>query len=474
MKLVVLNHSYSYEMEKLTRIFLPDEKIEVKSEKTGENELVTEIDGEARVSFTKDGFHKSLTAPLSEDNELELGRLVYKILSEYTGFYPPWGVLTGVRPSKLLILEEQAVGASEAHRRFTEDFLVSEEKYSLAKRVADCEEKIISLSGDNSVSLYVSIPFCPSRCSYCSFVSHSIENAKAFALLEEYTNKLASELQVTGEIVREKGLKLESVYIGGGTPTTLSASQLSVLIDEIRRSFDLSACREFTVEAGRPDTITEEKLIALKQGGVTRISVNPQSFSDSVLRAVGRKHTASDAVKAYELAQNLGFDNINMDLIAGLPTDTLEGFKSSLLQAVSLNPQGITVHSLAIKRSAYINNGENALPHRRVASEMIGFSINELSKSYIPYYMYRQSKSAGSLENTGWCKQGFEGLYNVFMMEECHSVLACGGGAVTRLKAPSGKIQRIFNYKYPFEYISGFDTVLERKKGITRFYETYF
>lgn len=294
--------------------------------------------------------------------------------------------------------------------------------------------------------------------------------------MPQYVEHLTKELELTGKIARDIGLNLESIYIGGGTPSTLSAEQLDTVIGAISNNFDLTNCREFTVEAGRPDTITEEKLCVLKSGPVDRISINPQIFNNSVLEAVGRRHSAEDTIRIFELARKIGFNNINMDLIAGLPTDTVKGFCYSLDTAMSLDPENITVHTLAVKRSSTIgqNTPKIATENAKNASEMLDYTYEKLNGIYHPYYMYRQSKSAGALENVGWSKENLECIYNIFMMEECHTILSCGGGAVTKLKAPKGdEIERIFNFKYPFEYISGFDELVERKNRISEFYNTY-
>lgn len=474
-KLLVINHKFHYEMEKLVRIFMPAEKIQVIYEGEEYN-LLTELDDEIRVSARFDGFCKTLTAPFCDDNEMQMGRMVYTLLSEYTGFYPGWGVLTGVRPSKLLINTEKTMGREDAREYFKNKLFVSDKKYTLARNVADCEEKIISLSKPDSFSLYISIPFCPSRCSYCSFVSHSVENDKARNLLPRYVELLSSEIKETAQIADDLNLRLESVYIGGGTPTTLSAEQLRTVINTVEECFDLDNCREFTVEAGRPDTITDEKLRVLKNSAVDRISINPQTFSNSVLEAVGRRHTAEDTLRIFDMARKIGFDNINMDLIAGLPTDSSEGFANSVDTAMSLSPENITVHTLAVKRASGIGQTapEIATENANKVSVMLDYAYDRLSSIYHPYYMYRQSKSSGALENVGWAKNGRECIYNIFMMEECHTILSCGGGAVTKLKAPyQNIIERIFNFKYPFEYISGYDELRSRKDRITEFYNTY-
>ena len=475
-KLLVINHKFHYEMEKLVRIFMPDVKIQVVYEKCDDFHISTSVTDKIEVTIKFDDFNKTLTALLCDDNEMQMGRMVYSLMGEYTGFYPKWGVLTGVRPSKLLINTEKQLGREKTEEYFKNGLLVTDEKFRIAREVADWEERIISTSKPQSFSLYVSIPFCPSRCSYCSFVSHSVENDKARNLLPQYVDLLSKELEITGRIAKDIGVTLESVYMGGGTPTTLSAEQLETVINSINNSFDLSCCREFTVEAGRPDTITEDKLLVLKNSPVDRISINPQTFNNSVLEAVGRRHTAEDTVKIFELARKIGFNNINMDLIAGLPSDTVEGFRHSLDTAISLDPENITVHTLAVKRASGIgqNSPKIAVQNAAKASEMLSYTYERLYEKYHPYYMYRQSKSAGSLENVGWAKDNTECIYNIFMMEECHTILSCGGGAVTKLKAPNGdEIERVLNFKYPFEYVSGFDELMTRKKRISEFYNTY-
>ncbi|MEG1779122.1 MAG: coproporphyrinogen dehydrogenase HemZ, partial [Oscillospiraceae bacterium] len=324
-----------------------------------------------------------------------------------------------------------------------------------------------------SFSLYVSIPFCPSRCSYCSFVSEAIATPKAKALLSPYVDKLCEEIKAAAKISRELGLRLETVYFGGGTPTTLSATQLKQLCDTIAVSFDMSTVREYTVEAGRPDTIDEDKLMVLKYAGVTRISINPQSLSDDVLKLIGRNHTAQDIADCFKLARRLGFNNINMDLIAGLEGDTLESFEKTVEYLLKLSPENITVHTLSVKRAAKIvKNKEQLLTQDSVAEQMVSYAGKRLSESgYKPYYLYRQKNTLSNLENTGYSKPGFEGLYNVFIMDEIQTVLAVGAGAVTKLcSQEQSKVQRIYNFKFPFEYLRNFDEILIRQQGIKDFY----
>ncbi len=398
------------------------------------------------------------------DGEKQLAKAMVRVLSEITGTVPPWGILTGVRPSKLMRRLAEKTGDENARSLFVNEYLVSPEKASLALSVASVQKRAVSLNTPDSFSLYISVPFCPTRCSYCSFVSHSIASAKK--LIPEYIRLLCREIEMCAEMAKDSGLHLETVYIGGGTPTSFTAEELKTVTDALTRSFDMRSVREFTVEAGRPDTVDREKLVVLKNAGVTRVSINPQTFSDEVLKNIGRPHTGNDAVEKYLLAREVGFDSINMDFIAGLPGDTYESFKASIEKAVELSPDNITVHTLALKRSANIVTEHETENVCRDTVRMTDFSQQLLTKEgFLPYYMYRQSKSIGNLENIGWCKPDKECLYNIYMMEELHSVVACGGGAVTKLVTPGGeRVERIYNFKYPYEYINRFDEQIGRKQ----------
>ena len=285
------------------------------------------------------------------------------------------------------------------------------------------------------------------------------------------------ELKITADIASSLGLHLESVYMGGGTPTTLSAEQLERVLTATAEYFDMSDIKEFTVEAGRPDTVTPEKLAAIKRSGVGRISINPQTLNDDILRSIGRRHTVAQVYEAMNMAKAAGFDNINMDLIAGLQGDTLESYMHTIDGVISLDPASITVHTLAMKRSARLVTERMAAYNAEglLAAQKLDYGEKRLTESgYDPYYLYRQSGMVGNLENVGWSKPGYEGVYNVFIMDETHTILAVGGGAVTKLKQPHvNNIERIFNYKYPYEYISRFDEMIERKKGIKEFYDQF-
>jgi oxygen-independent coproporphyrinogen-3 oxidase len=323
---------------------------------------------------------------------------------------------------------------------------------------------------DNSFSLYVSIPFCPTRCSYCSFVSQSVE--QCLGQIPEYLDNLCKEIEYTAKLVSRLGLVLDTVYFGGGTPTTLEADQLERLMKTIANSFDLSQLREYTVEAGRPDTITKQKLEAIKRNGCTRVSINPQTLSDSVLEKIGRKHTTEQFFKAFELAREVGFDSINTDIIAGLPSDTPESFAYTVDKLIQLGAENITVHTLSIKRAARLNRDREEGLLENPADKMVGYATKRLLESgYVPYYLYRQKNMLENLENIGWSKPGKESLYNVYIMEEVQTILAVGAGGSTKLVDTKNKrLERVFNYKFPLEYNRHFDLMLEKKKETEDFY----
>ncbi len=483
MKLCCVGHSFRYEMEKLCRLFLPFEKIEVIDE-------IAEEDSVAVTRLYENNIYASLkygdafcekTGVLPEnfsdrDAEREIAAILFGCFVEITGYAVKWGIVTGIRPARLYSSVAKELGSEEkAQKFFKEKFFVDSEKVSLCKETHSSEEKIIALSSNSSFSLYVSIPFCPTRCSYCSFVSHAVE--KAEKLIPQYVEYLCKEIVYTANIAKELRLRLETIYIGGGTPTTLSALQLQRVLTLIRSSFDLTYLKEFTVEAGRPDTITEDKLMVLKKCGVDRISINPQTMNDEVLKNIGRAHTAEQTVDVFRLSRRIGFDNINMDIIAGLPGDTVESFKNTLNRIAELDPDSVTVHSLSMKRSSRMNvNGDfPEIEIGKTADEMVMYARKFLtSRGVVPYYMYRQSKTVGNLENIGYSKKGKECLYNVFIMDETHTILGCGASAVTKMREPNGDyIERVFNFKYPYEYIDRFDIILERKKAIGEFYSKF-
>lgn len=491
MNLVIDNHAFQYETEKLLRVFFPSTKIAVTAVRNDEADYVfTSLSShqngaEIAVSYDLLGRTAAKTQTVSAQEcrfgereedlyERRMVQLLYDLLRDLTGYTPPWGILTGVRPAKLMLVLSSQFGEEAATAYFQSELRVSAEKTALALSVAKTETPITLESKPRSFSLYVSIPFCPSRCSYCSFVSHSNEQAKK--LIPRYIELLCRELEETAALAKQRDLQLETVYIGGGTPTALSAEQLRTVTDAIRANFKLQPDTEFTIEAGRPDSVTDEKFDAITAAGATRISINPQTFNDDVLRTIGRRHTSEQTEAALHMARRHGFGNINMDLIAGLPTDTPASFRQTLEKTLSFSPENVTVHTLAHKRASTLVTKQLETGSVEAAGEMLSYAMRRLTEEgYRPYYMYRQSNCLGNLENVGWAKPGFVCRYNIFMMEETHTVLAVGAGAVTKLRSPfSVDLERIFNHKYPYEYIDRFDELIERKRRILTFYDEVF
>lgn len=486
MELVVCGHPYFYEMQNVAMMFFPGQPMEGPKEAippmgdyffTGLEEGAEQVALSVRCRVGEEERQAEGAVPAATpgpQRELALARLAFDLLVPLTGIRPPWGILTGIRPVKLLrSLVTQGMTTQEAEAAFTKTYYVSQGRIQLARETQRHEDPILASSRPESYSLYISLPFCPTRCSYCSFVSHAIDKARR--LMPDYLRLLGQELELTAGLASGLGLRLETVYIGGGTPTTLEADQLAAIMAQVRASFDLSHLREYTVEAGRPDTITREKLEAIRAGGADRVSVNPQSFSPQVLRAVERPHTVEQFYQAYELARELGFV-INVDLIAGLPQETLASFRQGVDKALALAPGNLTLHTLAIKRAAdmaghaqRLRRGEDS------ATAMVDYAYSVLAQAgYLPYYLYRQRNIAENLENVGFARPGQEGLYNAFIMDETHTVAAVGAGGVTKLRQPGGTyIERIFNYKYPYEYISRFEEICRRKEQMTAFYHKY-
>jgi len=495
--LVLSGNDFKYELEAVCRIFVGSMKITAVSGHTMPEMNADRNDGivfasrssaaeggevlTAAVCFAGRKTEKKEYLPKTADDvEKESERLlavaVYKAFCEITGRLPAWGILTGIRPVKLVYKYwEKGFSDEETARMLEKKYLVSRKKCEVLIHTAHREQEAVALSRENSFSLYLAVPFCPTRCRYCSFVSHSVD--KAGKLVEEYAELLQKEIRHTGKIAKELGLRLETVYMGGGTPTTFSAEQLKAVLSEVRNSFDTSVIREFTVEAGRPDTITEEKMEALIFCGVDRVSINPQTMNDMVLENIGRRHTAEQTIQAYEIAKKFPFRCVNMDLIAGLPGDDFESFRDTMDIVTGLEPENITVHTLSIKRAAGMSeDGEELFSGAKgSASQMMDYAYSALAEeNYQPYYLYRQKNTLDNLENVGFSRPGFDGLYNIYIMEETHTILAVGAGGVTKVCTPDGRIERVFNYKYPYEYNTRFDTVLERKEEVRELYEKYF
>ncbi len=394
--------------------------------------------------------------------------------AEICGGMPPWGTLTGIRPAKIAASALRENGLPEyADRVLRDTYHVCQSRRELCIDCALESERVRALLRPRDIALYIGIPFCPTRCGYCTFVSHSVE--KAAHLIEPYLDALEKEIVHAAALVRELGLTVRAAYIGGGTPTSLSAGQLERLFELLEREFALSEASEYTVEAGRPDTLDDARLLAVKKSGAGRISINPQTLSDKILQNIGRPHTGEDALEAFSRARALGFGSVNMDVIAGLPGDTPEYFSETIDRLVALAPENITVHTLSLKKGSNITLSRTALPQPGVVAAMLDYAGAALRNSnYSPYYLYRQKFMAAALENTGWTLPGHTGIYNICMMEELCTVLAIGAGGVTKLVDATGqRIERIFNAKYPYEYIAGIDGIIEKKLYFSDFFARF-
>lgn len=476
--LVLRGNTYEYELHATAKLFIPGVRfcicldgilpegipnyIIAECERT-EHGISCSVSVQLGDRFHKQGGAVLGSEPPSSEVEYLLCRTLYDILQKMTGYTPPWGLLTGIRPVRKVVQALESGKTPDAVRtEMQKRFLISDEKMQLAMDTALIQMPILPHSA-REIGLYVSIPFCPTRCSYCSFVSHSMDSA--MQLIPEYVNHLCKEIAIWGEIIRRYDLSVQSVYIGGGTPTSVSAEQLQQIMQSIADHIDIAGAREYTVEAGRADTITEAKLRVIRDMGATRISVNPQTLQDSVLEAIGRRHTAQQAIDAFRLARRLGFDDINMDLIAGLPTDTYEGFADTLQRVTDLDPDSITVHTLTLKRAADLYGSE--LSQFAAVSDMAKLSASLLpQKGFRPYYLYRQKNTLGNLENVGYAKAGKENLYNILIMDETQTILGAGCAASTKLVEPNGRITRVHNYKFPYEYIAQFDKLMEKKQTV--------
>ena len=394
---------------------------------------------------------------------IAVGRAVFSAGKELLGHIPPWGILTGIRPAKIAgTLIAAGNGLTKSKRILRDEYFLNPQKAALAVSVASLEMKILKKRDPGQCSMYISIPFCPSRCSYCSFVSYT--TPRLLSLIEPYVDALCDEIDATFDTVDKLGMRLSTIYIGGGTPTTLSAEQLKRLLSKISERTDTSLLSEFTLEAGRPDTITAEKLAVAKEYGVTRISVNPQTLNDDILKEIGRHHTTEDFYRAYKIAKESGIRDINVDLIAGLPGDDFHNFSETVDKIIELDPTNITVHTFCVKKAsdALKNNSNIYSVSGGDAAKCVSYSqIKTKFAGYKPYYMYRQKNTVGNLENVGFSKEGHEGLYNIYMMEEIESIFAVGAGAVTKLvrKESDGstRIERLFSQKYPYEYLREYD-----------------
>ena len=468
MNLTLIGHEDRYAVEQLQMALFPEnpEGTAVSALFRGKTWLT------ATAKITLNGKTVSAARRLKADEEtVRLRRRVlqqsyYLAAIQLLDRKPAWGALAGVRPTKITTkhLLEGGTPAS-ADRLMRDVYYVTPERRQLAVDCSESTVKAVSLMGKDDLSVYVGIPFCPTRCSYCSFVSRTV--GKKTDLLDKYLAALEREIQVTARLMKESGKHLLTLYIGGGTPSILSTPQMIHLLDTLRESFDFSRCIEFTVEGGRPDTLDLEKLRAIRAHGADRMSINPQTMEDSVLRACGRPHTGADVIRAYRQAEEAGFSAINMDLIAGLPTDNFDGFRRSLDAVASLNPANITVHTLALKKGADLFEKREGLSTAEEVSRMVDYSNAALRNlSYKPYYLYRQKYMSGSFENVGWSREGLDCLYNIYMMEELHTIVSLGGGGMNKVNLPDGTLQRFHNPKFPEQYIEMIDSVCRQKEEL--------
>nr|WP_326189882.1 coproporphyrinogen dehydrogenase HemZ [uncultured Oscillibacter sp.] len=488
MKLQLIGHDERYVVEQSLMALFPGELPEyapIASEDTDWAVIALEQTaerGHVRVELTCRGkTARTCVAFTPEGTDFDregqrrhaIGRCFFLAAREVLGSAPPWGMLTGVRPDKPVTWALAAGKTTlQALQMMEEEYFVSPDRAALAVETGGVALRAARDLGKQDIAVYVGIPFCPTRCAYCSFVSQSVE--RSFALVPPYVDALVEEIRSGGKMVRETGLRVRSFYMGGGTPTTLSAEQMDRVLTAFEEAFDRSHCDEITVEAGRPDTITAEKLAVLKAHGVTRVSVNPQTMEDHVLRAIGRRHTAADIEAAMELVAGYGFPHVNMDLIAGLPADTPEGFRRSLDRCLAFGTDNVTVHTLALKKGSRILLEGLPIPGPEDVAAMLDYAAPALRKAgYSPYYLYRQKYMSGSFENTGWCRPGAECWYNVQIMSELCSILSFGAGGSTKMVEPgTNHIERVFNLKYPKEYTERPEKAAANQAAFAAFYES--
>ncbi len=488
MKVYLKGHSFEFATQQIYMCMFPNSHAEFVPEAPESGDyIISELwENEDKVCSKTEIYKDNKTYSASEETPVREGiseedkkracrRSIkisfYKAASPLLRKVPAWGALTGIRPSKVAAKYIEAGLSEEAAKRaMEEEYFVSPSRASLAVSCAAHAKEVAESVGEKDFSLYVGIPFCASRCRYCSFVSHSIEKARS--LVAPYLEVLSEELWQLSSAVKENNLALRSVYIGGGTPTALTNDELAFVMKRISESFDISSALEYTVEGGRPDTLTREKIKTIKELGATRISVNPQTMNDEILREMDRRHTAEDVIRAIEDVRAVGGLSINADLIAGLPGDSLESFKSSIDRLLLLETENVTVHTLAIKKGSTLSNEKYKLPLGEETEKMVDYAMEKvLEKGYLPYYLYRQKYMSGNLENVGYSKPGFESLYNNYIMDELHTILSAGAGGVTKLiNLKKGKIERIFNPKYPYEYNNAKKKIKLTQEKISEFF----
>jgi len=473
MKLYLLGHEDRYALEQLQLALFPDEAMEpVEGPFEGDGAVSALFVGKkfltatARITLHGRTAHGRKRLSVDKADVPSRRRLLQNAYYEAAIQLrepPEWGSLSGVRPTKLTskhLLEGGTLAGADKLLR--DRYYVSPERRKLCLEASSATVEAVKKLRPDDISLYIGIPFCPTRCAYCSFVSAGIEHAGK--LLPDFLDALEREIAHVGKLIRESGKTVRTLYMGGGTPTTLSTPQMQRLMTAIERHFDLSELIEYTVEGGRPDTLDLPKLRSIRSKGCERMSINPQTMNDRILETIGRRHTAQQTVEAFYQAKEAGFEGINMDLIAGLPGETRDSFRETLEKVLTLDPGNITIHTLAMKKGADLFFARLGLPEEQEVRQMLSDGESMLrTAGYRPYYLYRQKYMSGSFENVGWCKPGLEGLYNIYMMEEIHSIISLGGGAMTKINLPGGRLERFHNPKFPKEYIDRIEDILEQK-----------
>ena len=460
-KILIHNIDNKYEYDELIKVFLPPEQFESFTDSSYDDGSIYEAPcmGEGKTPvllvFNEADF----------DDKNAIKREIFGELSQITGNVPPWGILTGVRPVKLTGEIFDRLGSEEMVRReLKEEYLVSCEKIDLLLDTYKYQQKICGSPKPKSVGLYIGIPFCPTRCLYCSFTSNQVPEAE----ISRYLEALKKEIVYVGKRMKDTGLWPESIYIGGGTPTTLTAEQLDDLLGTVEKNINLERTVEFTVEAGRPDTITYDKLEVINRHGVQRISINPQSMKEHTLELIGRSHKPEDITEAFQIAGNVGIPMVNADIIAGLPEETPEDFVRTLEKILALAPANITVHTLAVKRASRLVEADRDYHYlyAKTVGEMLGAGKKILAEAgYRPYYLYRQKHMAGAFENVGYCREETPCIYNIRIMEEHQSILALGAGGISKMYYPEeNRLERVPNVSNYEIYISRLDEMLERKE----------
>ncbi len=469
MNIITNGHSFEDAVRQILQLFF-----DLNSDFTAES--VLQIDenlyiAKAKVTLGEKTAEGEIKATLFSPEKRQISDLVKKSLffacKKLSDMPTPWGISTGIRPAKTarMMLDENKTD-EEILCYMEEEFFVTSKKAQLSLDVAKTEFELLKNREENTVSLYLGVPFCPTRCAYCSFISQAVAHNQKF--VKPYVEALLKEIEETSRMAESFGYKAETIYFGGGTPTTLPPEDLDRLIKRVKSCFDVTTLREFTVEAGRPDTFSDEMLSVLWENGVNRISINPQTMNQKTLDKIGRRHSVEDTIRAFEMTKKYDF-SINADLIAGLPDESTEDFRKTVQEVCALSPQAVTVHTMYLKRAARLISDFEKLRFAKDMDSMVQLSYDYLtSKRYNPYYLYKQKNTLGNLENVGFSQKGHESLYNIFIMEEIQTILAMGGGASTKM-VKGDRIERVFNPKEASDYINRIDEIIEKKKAALEF-----